>query len=368
MSGALERISREGTSIWLDDLSRSRLINTTMDDERSLLHLVRNAHVVGVTTNPAIFSNALKDATTYHEAITAFRGKKAEEAIRLITTDDVRTACTQLQEVFHASAGVDGRVSIEVDPRLAHETEATIAQARELWSEVDRENLFIKVPATRAGLPAITRLIREGISVNVTLIFSLERYREVLLAYIKGLEERIADGGSLRGIQSVASFFVSRVDSAIDPILDAHLDPRAKSLRGKAAVANARLAYRIFEEISASDRWQKIAAVGGAVQRPLWASTGVKDKAYDPAKYVVELVAPDTVNTMPESTIHAARNYQGEIKNSIAHSYLDADRIFNELAELGISYDEVVNELERDGIAKFNEAWETLISTIAGQL
>ena len=203
---------------------------------------------------------------------------------------------------------------------------------------------------------------------NVTLIFSLERYREVLLAYIQGLEERISDGRSLSGIQSVASFFVSRVDSAIDPILDGMNTAQSRQLRGKAAVANARLAYRIFEEVSASDRWQQVAAAGGPAQRPLWASTGVKDKAYHPAKYVVELVAPDTVNTMPESTIQAARDFDGEITNSITGTYTESDQVFNQLAELGISYDAVVNELERDGIAKFNDAWEALITTVAERL
>ncbi len=365
MSATLENISRAGTSIWLDDLSRSRLL---VADEKSLAHLTRTAAVVGVTTNPAIFANALKDATTYREAISALRGKSADEAIRIITTADVRSACDQLSEIFDRTQGVDGRVSIEVDPRLAHEESATVAQARQLWREVDRPNLFIKVPATKAGLPAISQLISEGISVNVTLIFSLERYREVLLAYITGLERRIASGASLAGIQSVASFFVSRVDSAIDPVLDGMNDPRAQALRGKAAVANARLAYRIFEEISASDRWQRIAGAGGAVQRPLWASTGVKDKAYDPAKYVIELVAPDTVNTMPEATIHAAKSYSGPISNSIAGTYANADEIFRQLADIGISYDAVVQELERDGIAKFNDAWEALIATISEQL
>lgn len=365
MSATLEKISRAGTSIWLDDLSRSRLM---VDDEKSLRHLTRTANVVGVTTNPAIFANALKDASTYKEAIAALRGKSSDEAIRIITTEDVQKACDQLLEIFSNTSGLDGRVSIEVDPRLAHEEVATVLQARELWSQVDRQNLFIKVPATQAGLPAITTLIREGISVNVTLIFSLERYREVLLAYIEGLEQRIADGNPLSGIASVASFFVSRVDSAIDPLLDAMENPVAKSLRGKAAVANARLAYKIFEEISNSDRWQRIALSGGAVQRPLWASTGVKDKAYDPAKYVVELVAPDTVNTMPEATIHAARAFSGSIGNSIAGTYAESDQIFNQLAELGISYDAVVKELERDGITKFNDAWEALIATISAQL
>lgn len=364
-AAALEQITHHGTSIWLDDLSRSRLL---LSDEKSLLHLTRTANVVGVTTNPAIFANALKDASTYQEAIAALRGRSATEAIRQITTEDVRTACDQLRDIFDRSAGVDGRVSIEVDPRLAHEQGATVAQAHELWNEVDRKNLFIKVPATKAGLPAITELTRAGISVNVTLIFSLERYREVLLAYLLGLEERLAEGKTLEGIQSVASFFVSRVDSAIDPLLDGIADPRARALRGKAAVANARLAYRIFEEVSATSRWQEIAHAGGAAQRPLWASTGVKDKAYDPAKYVVELIAPATVNTMPESTIHAAKNFSGEIGNTIAGSYSQADQVFKELAELGISYDSVVTELERDGIIKFVDAWEALIETISEQL
>ncbi len=365
MSTTLDKISRAGTSIWLDDLSRSRL---TVENEKSLRHLTQSANVVGVTTNPAIFSNALKDATTYKDAIADLRGKNADEAIRLITTEDVRSACDQLHEIFMATSGIDGRVSIEVDPRLAHEELATVAQARELWQQVDRKNLFIKVPATKAGLPAIAALIREGISVNVTLIFSLTRYREVLLAYIEGLEKRLADGKSLQGITSVASFFVSRVDSAIDPMLDALDEPLANQLRGKAAVANARLAYRIFEEITNSSRWQQIASAGGVVQRPLWASTGVKDQRYNPAKYVVELVAPDTVNTMPEATIHAARAFTGSIANTITGMYEDSDQIFDQLAELGISYDAVVNELERDGISKFNEAWESLIATISAQL
>ena len=365
MSATLENISRAGTSIWLDDLSRSRLL---VQDKQSLLHLTRSASVVGVTTNPAIFANALKDALTYKGAIDSLKGKSAAEAIRIITTEDVRLACDQLQEVFNRSAGVDGRVSIEVDPRLAHDALGTVTQARQLWSEVARENLFIKVPATKAGLLAIRTLISEGISINVTLIFSLERYREVLLAYLEGLEERLANGRTLAGIQSVASFFVSRVDSAIDPVLDGFKTPEAKALRGRAAVANARLAYQIFEEITASDRFQRLAIAGGALQRPLWASTGVKDKAYDPAKYVVELIAPDTVNTMPEPTIRAAAAFTGPIGNSIVGSYADADSVFNALSELGISYDEVVHKLERDGIAKFIDAWETLIATISTQL
>lgn len=365
MSATLEKISREGTSIWLDDLSRSRLL---VQDEKSLLHLTRNASVVGVTTNPAIFANALKDASTYKGAIDSLKGKSADEAIRLITTEDVRLACDQLREIYDRSAGVDGRVSIEVDPRLAHDEMGTIAQARQLWREVARENLFIKVPATKAGLPAISTLISEGISINVTLIFSLERYQNVLLAYLEGLEKRLVEGHSLVGIQSVASFFVSRVDSAIDPLLDEMNTPEAKALRGRAAVANARLAYQIFEEVSASDRFQRIANAGGALQRPLWASTGVKDKAYDPAKYVVELIAPDTVNTMPEPTIHAAGAFTGDIGNSISGSYVDARNVFKNLSELGISYDSVVSELERDGIAKFIDAWQALITTISAQL
>lgn len=365
MSATLENISKAGTSIWLDDLSRSRLL---VQDEKSLLHLTRTASVVGVTTNPAIFANALKDASTYKDAIASLKGKSAEEAIRLITTEDVRLACDQLREVFTSSFGVDGRVSIEVDPRLAHDELGTVTQARQLWSEVARENLFIKVPATKAGLPAISTLISEGISINVTLIFSLERYRQVVLAYLEGLERRLASGKALTGIQSVASFFVSRVDSAIDPVLDGLSTPEAKVLRGRAAVANARLAYQIFEEITASDRFQRLANAGGAPQRPLWASTGVKDKTYDPAKYVVELIAPDTVNTMPEPTIHAAGAFAGVIGNSIAGTYAEADSVINALSELGISYEEVVGELERDGIAKFIDAWEALIATISAQL
>ena len=364
-AAALEQITHHGTSIWLDDLSRSRLL---LSDEKSLLHLTRTANVVGVTTNPAIFANALKDASTYQEAIAALRGRSATEAIRQITTEDVRTACDQLRDIFDRSAGVDGRVSIEVDPRLAHEQGATVAQAHELWNEVDRKNLFIKVPATKAGLPAITEVTRAGISVNVTLIFSLERYREVLLAYLLGLEERLAEGKTLEGIQSVASFFVSRVDSAIDPLLDGIADPRARALRGKAAVANARLAYRIFEEVSATSRWQQIANAGGAAQRPLWASTGVKDPAFPADMYVMGLVVDGCVNTMPEATLRASADSTNFRGDTVTGTQDASKAVWASLEALGISETEVCLHLEDEGVAKFEQSWTELLDTVTRAL
>ena len=255
MSNALQNLSALGTSVWLDDLSRSRLVN--LESDSSLKNLIENYSVVGVTTNPSIFDNALKDSQTYAEAFAGLKkaGASVDQAIRKVTTTDVRDACDLLLDTYRKTQGIDGRVSIEVDPRLAHKTQETIEQARELWKEVGRENLFIKVPATLAGLPAIELLISEGISVNVTLIFSTERYEKVLLAYVAGLEKRLATGADVSKIQSVASFFVSRVDTAIDPILDGMPATEAAPLRGKAAVANAHLAYEIFLNFSKSERW-----------------------------------------------------------------------------------------------------------------
>jgi transaldolase len=347
-------------SVWLDDISRDRLRTGNLQS------LMDDFHVVGVTSNPTIFAKALSTGSSYDGQIAdlKIRGVSVDEAARLITTYDIRWACDVLRPAYDASNGIDGRVSIEVDPRLARETEKTIAEARALWWMVDRPNLFIKIPATREGLPAITQAISEGISVNVTLIFSLERHGEVIDAYMAGLEQAKAAGHDLSKIASVASFFVSRVDTEVDARLDKLGTPEAEALRGTAAIANARLAYELFENKCAEERWLALAASGANVQRPLWASTSTKDPSFPDTMYVVELVVSDTVNTMPEATIKATADH-GQLRGDTVHGTYDASRkIFEDLEELGISYDDVVQVLEEEGVAKFETSWNELLDTI----
>jgi transaldolase len=287
-----------------------------------------------------------------------------EEASRAITTYDIRWACDVLRPVYDATAGLDGRVSIEVDPRVAKDTDKTIAEARNLWWMVDRPNLFIKIPATPEGLPAITQAISEGISVNVTLIFSLQRYGEVIDAYLAGLEQAKAAGREVSQIRSVASFFVSRMDAEVDSRLDKQGTPEAAALRGKAAIANARLAYELYEQRLATPRWQALAQAGAKVQRPLWASTSTKDPAFEDTMYVVELVAPDTVNTMPEATLRATADH-AKLRGDTVHGTYDQSRqVFADLAALGISYDDVVQVLEDEGVEKFAASWKEFLGTI----
>jgi transaldolase len=347
-------------SVWLDDISRDRLRTGNLQS------LMDDFHVVGVTSNPTIFAKALSTGSSYDGQIAdlKIRGVSVDEAARLITTYDIRWACDVLRPAYDASNGIDGRVSIEVDPRLARETEKTIAEARALWWMVDRPNLFIKIPATREGLPAITQAISEGISVNVTLIFSLERHGEVIDAYMAGLEQAKAAGHDLSKIASVASFFVSRVDTEVDARLDKLGTPEAEALRGKAAIANARLAYELFENKCAEERWLALAASGANVQRPLWASTSTKDPSFPDTMYVVELVVADTVNTMPEATIKATADH-GQLRGDTVHGTYDASRkVFADLEKLGISYDDVVQVLEDEGVAKFETSWNELLDTI----
>jgi transaldolase len=347
-------------SVWLDDISRDRLRTGNLQS------LMDDFHVVGVTSNPTIFAKALSTGSSYDGQIAdlKIRGVSVDEAARLITTYDIRWACDVLRPAYDASNGIDGRVSIEVDPRLARETEKTIAEARALWWMVDRPNLFIKIPATREGLPAITQAISEGISVNVTLIFSLERHGEVIDAYMAGLEQAKAAGHDLSKIASVASFFVSRVDTEVDARLDKLGTPEAEALRGTAAIANARLAYELFEQKCAEERWLALAASGANVQRPLWASTSTKDPSFPDTMYVVELVVADTVNTMPEATIKATADH-GQLRGDTVHGTYDASRkVFEDLEELGISYDDVVQVLEEEGVAKFATSWNELLDTI----
>ncbi|GAA1219181.1 MULTISPECIES: transaldolase [Streptomyces] len=364
MTDALKRLSEEGVAIWLDDLSRKRITSG------NLAELIDQQHIVGVTTNPSIFQKAISHGDGYEQQLADLATRKVtvDEAIRMITTADVRDAADILRPVFDATDGQDGRVSIEVDPRLAHNTAATVAEAKQLAWLVDRPNTLIKIPATKAGLPAITEVIGRGISVNVTLIFSLERYREVMDAYLAGLEKAKAAGLDLSKIYSVASFFVSRVDSEIDKRLDALGTDEAKALKGKAALANARLAYEAYEEVFSSDRWAALDKAQANKQRPLWASTGVKDPAYKDTLYVVDLVAPGTVNTMPEATLDATADH-GEITgNTIAGTYDQSRTEIAAVEKLGISYDDVVQVLEDEGVDKFEASWNDLLKSTEAEL
>ncbi|MGW4231587.1 transaldolase [Streptomyces sp. NPDC004980] len=364
MTDALKRLSDEGVAIWLDDLSRTRITSG------NLAELIDQSHVVGVTTNPSIFQKAISQGHGYDQQLTDLATRKVtvDEAIRMITTADVRDAADILRPVFDATGGQDGRVSIEVDPRLAHHTAPTVAEAKQLAWLVDRPNTLIKIPATKAGLPAITEVIGKGISVNVTLIFSLERYREVMDAYLAGLEKAKAAGLDLSKIHSVASFFVSRVDTEIDKRLDAIGGDAAKAAKGKSALANARLAYEAYEEVFAGARWAALDKVRANKQRPLWASTGVKDPALKDTLYVDELVAPNTVNTMPEATLDAVADH-GEITgDTVTGSYDQARADLDAIKELGVSYDDVVQLLEDEGVEKFEAAWIDLLNSTEAEL
>lgn len=364
MTDALKRLSDEGVAIWLDDLSRKRITSG------NLAELMDQSHVVGVTTNPSIFQKAISSGDGYEQQLTDLAARKltVDEALRMITTADVRDAADVLRPLYDASGGQDGRVSIEVDPRLAHNTAATIAEAKQLAWLVDRPNTLIKIPATKAGLPAITEVIGRGISVNVTLIFSLERYREVMDAYLAGLEKARAAGLDLSLIRSVASFFVSRVDTEIDKRLEKLGSDEARSLKGKAAVANARLAYQAYEEVFSSDRWQALEHEGAHKQRPLWASTGVKDPSYPDTLYVTELVAPGIVNTMPEATLDAVADHGEVTGDTIRGTYEQSQGELDAIAALGISYDDVVQLLEDEGVEKFAASWNELLASTEAEL
>jgi transaldolase len=364
MSDVLAELTTAGVSVWLDDISRDRLRTGNLKD------LIDNFQVRGVTSNPTIFAHALSKGSAYDEqtADLKVRGVTVDEASRMITTRDIRWAADVLRPVYDASAGVDGRVSIEVDPRLARKTAATVAEAKQLWWLVDRPNVFIKIPATAEGIPAITATLAEGISVNVTLIFSLERYGEVIDAYMAGLEQAAGNGHDISAIASVASFFVSRVDTEVDKRLEKLGTPEALGLKAKAAIANARLAYELYEQRLDSDRWRALAAKGARVQRPLWASTSTKDPSLPDTMYVVELVAKDTVNTMPEATLRATDDH-GVLKGDTIHgAYDEARALFAQLEQLGISYDDVVKVLEDEGVAKFEVSWNELLETIRAEM
>jgi transaldolase len=361
MSDNLKKLSNEGVSIWLDDISRERLRTGNLAD------LIRDRQVVGVTSNPTIFAKALSKGSAYDEQVRdlAVRGVDVEEASRAITTYDIRWAADVLRPVYDRTDGLDGRVSLEVDPRLANDTGKTVAEAKALWWMVDRPNLFIKIPATLAGLPAITATLAEGISVNVTLIFSLERYGQVIDAFFEGLEKARANGHDVSKIDSVASFFVSRVDTEIDKRLEKLGNT---DLRGKAGIANARLAYELFENKSATDRWTALKNAGARPQRPLWASTGVKNPDYRDTMYVEDLVAPQTVNTMPEATLDAVADRARIDGDSVRGYYDDAHAHMAALQEAGVDYDDVVRVLEEEGVEKFEASWTELLDTIKTEL
>ena len=360
----LAELSAAGVSIWLDDLSRPMI--TTGE----LQKLIDTSHVVGVTTNPTIFATAISAGDAYDAQVSelAGRGTDVDATVFALTTDDVRDACDILKPVYDATNGVDGRVSIEVDPRLEADTDATVEMARQLWTTVDRPNLFIKIPATVEGLPAISKVLADGTSVNVTLIFSLDRYRGVMNAFLTGLEQAREAGKDLSTIHSVASFFVSRVDSEIDKQLEAIGTDEALALRGKAGVANAQLAYQAYEEVFSTPRWQNLKDDGANAQRPLWASTGVKNPDYPDTMYVTELVAPHTVNTMPHKTMEAVADH-GEIRpNAMEGTYAEAQQLMDDLERVGVSYAEVVETLEVEGLAKFVGSWKELLADVQGEL
>ncbi len=360
----LQALSDAGVSIWLDDLSRQRINSGNLAD------LIAKRHVVGVTSNPTIFAHAVVHAEDYAEQVKqlAARGASVDEAVREITIADVQQACDVFSGTWETSGGVDGRVSLEVSPQLAHDTDATLAQAAELWKLVDRPNVMIKIPATVEGLAAITGALADGISVNVTLVFSVGRHREVMAAFFTGLERASANGYDLARITSVASFFVSRVDTEVDKRLEAIGTDKALALRGQAAVANARLAYAAYQQEFSTQRWAALKQAGARPQRPLWASTGVKNPAYPDTKYVTELIAPGVVNTMPEKTLLALADHGKVPGDQVSGTAEAAQRTFDELTKVGIDLDDVFVVLEREGVEKFDASWAELGETVAGQL
>ncbi|HLR55157.1 MAG TPA: transaldolase [Actinomycetales bacterium] len=360
----LQQLSDAGVAVWLDDLSRQ------MIDSGHLKELLETRNVVGVTSNPTIFAKAVTDPSAYDESFSelARAGVPVEEAVNKLITDDVRSACDVLAPVYERTEGLDGRVSLEVSPDIAHDTDATIQQARELWSTVDRPNLFIKIPATREGLAAITAATAEGISVNVTLIFSLDRYRAVMNAYLTGLEQALEAGRDISQIQSVASFFISRIDTAIDSELEELDSDAAREVMGKAAIANGHLAYEAYAEVFGTPRWKTLTESGGNPQRPLWASTGVKNPEYRDVRYVEELIVNNCVNTMPGATMEAFADH-GEVRgDTVTGRASEAEEVLDTVERLGISYVKVTEQLEKEGVSKFADSWSELVASVSDGL
>ena len=360
----LAALAAAGVSIWLDDLSRERL------NSGNLQSLITDSSVVGVTTNPTIFAAALADGQAYDAQVRALkeRGASVEDTVREVTVADVQQACDVFSGTWEVTGGVDGRVSLEVSPLLAYDADGTLAEAQEIWKAVDRPNLLVKIPATREGLSAVTQALAEGISVNVTLIFSVERYRDVMTAYMEGLEQAAANGHNLASIASVASFFVSRVDTEVDKRLDKIGTDDALALRGKSGIANSRLAYAAFRDVFQGTRWAQLTAQGAKPQRPLWASTGMKNPAYPDTTYVTELVVDDTVNTMPEKTLLAFADH-GEVHGDrVTGTATEAQEVFDSLERVGIDLTDVFTVLEDEGVDKFEVSWKELLDTVKGQL
>jgi transaldolase len=362
MSDRLKKLSEAGVSIWLDDLSRERI------ETGNLADLIKNSSVVGITSNPTIFASALSDGERYDDQVRTLAegGADVKRTVFELTTTDVRDACDIMRPIWEATDGIDGRVSIEVSPDVAHDTDGTVAEASELWETVDRPNAYIKIPGTPEGLPAITQTLAAGIPVNVTLIFGLEQYQGVMEAFVDGIEQARDNGHDISRLHSVASFFVSRVDTEIDKRLEAADADR--SLFGRAGVANARLAYKAFEEFFASDRWAALEAAGAHRQRPLWASTGVKNPDYDDTMYVVRLAVDNTVNTMPEKTLHAVADHGEVAGDQVRPHYAEAQATMDALAEAGIDYDDVIAVLIREGVEKFVASWKDLAETVQKSL
>lgn len=356
MNARLKSLADAGVSIWLDDLSRERLRSG------NLAQLISEYSVTGVTTNPTIFAAALTGSDDYHDDIAALGDVGTATAIKRLWATDVRDACDLFAGLYASTGGYDGRVSIEVAPGLAHDTDATIAEAKELHDLVDRENVLIKIPATLEGLPAITETIGKGISVNVTLIFSEERYRGVMDAYLAGLEQADAAGHDLSKIHSVASFFISRVDTELDKRLEDIGTPEAKALLGKGAIANAQVALAAFDEVFGGERFAELAAKGANKQRPLWASTGTKNAAYSDTLYVSDLVARGVVNTMPEKTLLAFADH-GELGAPMEGTGADGVKVMDALDAAGVDLGDVFAVLEDEGVSKFVVSWDNELVT-----
>lgn len=364
MSDPLAALAEAGVSIWLGDPNRERLTSAGRAE------LVAHDPVAGVTTNPSIFARAISSRGAYDAQLgdLTARGAGVDEALRALTTFDVRWACDVLRPVYDATAGVDGRVSIEVDPRLAHDTDATVAEARALWWAVDRPNLFLNIPGAHQGLPAIAACRAEGITVNVTLIFSLDRYDEVMAAFLEGMERAEQAGHDVSSIGSVASFFFSCVDTQVDARLDKIGTTAASELRGSATIAYARLAYERYVQVFSTPRREALRAAGAHPQRPLWASTSTKDATYPDTRYVDDLVAPDVVNSMPEATLRAVADHGQVPADSVRNSDAEAHQVIDGLQSVGISYDDVARQLEDDGIRTFEANWDQLRERLTGTL
>ncbi len=365
-SDRLQRLHDAGVSIWLDFIERTILRNGDLERR------IREDALTGMTSNPTIFEKALAEGSAYDDQIRTASGDfTAMELFELISTTDVRDACDIFRGVYDREGAKDGFVSIEVSPAAAHDLLGTVSEAARLWSTVDRPNVMVKVPGTIEGADAVRRLIASGLNINITLLFSLDAYRRVIEAYMAGLEERVTAGKDIRNIASVASFFVSRVDSEVDKRLDAILQSASPekrrqidSLRGKAAIANAKLAYRIFQKEFSSPRWKKLEAKGASVQRVLWASTSTKNPSYRDVMYVEQLIGPHTVNTMPPQTIEAFRDH-GEVKRTVDKEVDVAETVIRDLAQLGISIDDVTEKLLVDGLASFQKSYDTLIAGLS---